>query len=153
MADILSVTERSALMSRIRGAGNGLESQLEQLVRVFVKHPYKIIQNDARVLGTPDISIPRLRIAIFVHGCFWHRCPYHSRTPKTKRAFWIAKFERNARRDRRVARELRALGWSVWTVWEHDLHAHAKPHARSIEALLLKRVTLIKRLEAEKGSL
>ncbi len=63
---------------------------------------------------------PRLRKAIFVHGCFWHRHQGCSRTttPKTRAAYWAEKFERNIERDLRKETELKALGWDVLIVWE-----------------------------------
>lgn len=65
--------------------------------------------------------VSRYRVAIFVHGCFWHRCPQHGRTPKSRLDFWVPKLDANVRRDRAAARALRAQGWAVWTIWEHDL--------------------------------
>jgi DNA mismatch endonuclease (patch repair protein) len=70
--------------------------------------------------GKPDIVLPRRRVAIFVHGCFWHRhrgCRYAYR-PKSNRGFWKRKFEANMTRDREVARALRKLGWRILIVWE-----------------------------------
>ncbi|MEQ1922226.1 MAG: hypothetical protein ABL952_06930, partial [Pyrinomonadaceae bacterium] len=70
----------------------------------------------------PDISYVGKKLAIFVHGCFWHRCPKCSyKLPKTNSAFWQAKFERNVARDTRKAEDLRNIGWTVLTVWECDL--------------------------------
>ena len=75
----------------------------------------------ARALpGTPDIVLSRLRQAIFVHGCFWHRhrnCKKAS-TPSTNRDFWSAKFAANKLRDKRKMHQLRKLGWQVLVVWE-----------------------------------
>ncbi len=70
--------------------------------------------------GRPDIVLPKFRTAIFVHGCFWHRHPGCSRatTPKTRRDFWTAKFERNKERDAENVRELGALGWRTIVIWE-----------------------------------
>ena len=71
----------------------------------------------------PDISYVGKKLAIFVHGCFWHRCPKCSYTlPKTNSAFWHAKFDRNVARDARKAEELRNIGWTVLTVelWIDD---------------------------------
>jgi DNA mismatch endonuclease (patch repair protein) len=70
----------------------------------------------------PDISYVGKKLAIFVHGCFWHRCPKCSyKLPKTNSAFWQAKFDRNVARDARKAEDLRNIGWTVLTVWECDL--------------------------------
>jgi DNA mismatch endonuclease (patch repair protein) len=70
--------------------------------------------------GSPDIVLPRHRVVVLVHGCFWHRhrsCRF-AYSPKSRRAFWEDKFRENVERDRRVKRELRKLGWRVLTVWE-----------------------------------
>lgn len=70
--------------------------------------------------GTPDLVFPRLKKAIFVHGCFWHRHPGCSRTtsPKTRAAYWEEKFRANIARDAARLTELRELGWEVLVVWE-----------------------------------
>jgi DNA mismatch endonuclease, patch repair protein len=70
--------------------------------------------------GNPDIVLPRHRLAIFVHGCFWHRhpgCP-NCTTPKTRPDFWAAKFSANTARDARAVQALRNQGWRVGIVWE-----------------------------------
>jgi len=70
--------------------------------------------------GSPDIVMAGRRVAIFVHGCFWHvhkGCRY-ARMPATRPEFWKTKLEANAARDSRVAESLRAQGWRVLTVWE-----------------------------------
>ncbi len=74
------------------------------------------------VPGRPDIVIPARRIAIFVHGCFWHRHPgcARTRTPKTRVTFWTEKFAANERRDSVVAREIVESGWRQIIVWECD---------------------------------
>lgn len=72
--------------------------------------------------GTPDIVLPRHRVAIFVNGCFWHGhdCSLFKH-PATRPEFWSAKFERNKQRDREAGDELRATGWRVATIWECSL--------------------------------
>ena len=74
----------------------------------------------ARLPGRPDFLLIDAGIALFVHGCFWHGhdCARGARVPKRNRGYWQAKVARNRARDRRVARELRDLGYSVWTLWE-----------------------------------
>ncbi len=75
--------------------------------------------------GSPDFVFPRRRVAVFVHGCFWHRCPICSlQLPKRNRAFWAEKFRTNKERDSEVSRKLENMGWSVIVVWEHELKAH-----------------------------
>jgi DNA mismatch endonuclease (patch repair protein) len=79
--------------------------------------------------GRPDIVFRSRRIAIFVHGCFWHRHPDPScklaRMPKSRSEFWEPKLTANAARDERNARALKALGWRVELLWECDLGAEA----------------------------
>ena len=70
--------------------------------------------------GTPDVVLPKYRIAVFVHGCFWHRhegCP-KATIPKTRAEFWAIKFRQNADRDRRNVDRLSEEGWSILTIWE-----------------------------------
>ncbi len=75
-----------------------------------------------RAAGRPDVAFPGRRVAIFVQGCFWHRCPYcHPSNPKTNVDFWQAKFDRNQQRDRRNAKTLVDAGWTVVVVWECSL--------------------------------
>ncbi len=82
---------------------------------------------DFRVVGMQrvDVAFTRARVAVFVDGCFWHRCPVHGTIPKTNRDWWIAKLEANERRDRATDEQLAALGWSVTRVWEHESVAAA----------------------------
>ena len=70
--------------------------------------------------GTPDIVIHRLRLAVFVHGCFWHahQCSIGVRCPKTNAAYWRAKRARNQARYRSTCSKLRAQGWTILTIWE-----------------------------------
>lgn len=70
--------------------------------------------------GTPDVALTRARIAVFVDGCFWHRCPQHGTAPKNNSAWWAAKLDGNVSRDRRKDTQLRDLGWTPLHVWEHE---------------------------------
>ena len=67
----------------------------------------------------PDIVFTRQRVAVFIDGCFWHRCPEHGNSPRANTAYWEAKLERNVARDERVDRALQAAGWTVLRLWEH----------------------------------
>jgi DNA mismatch endonuclease (patch repair protein) len=73
------------------------------------------------VFGRPDFVFRKLRVAVFVDGCFWHGCPKHGRRPKENRRFWSGKISTNQRRDRQVTRTLRQAGWRVLRIWEHAL--------------------------------
>ncbi|MDP9412311.1 MAG: very short patch repair endonuclease [Actinomycetota bacterium] len=67
-----------------------------------------------------DVAFPRQRVAVFVDGCFWHRCPEHGRKPEVNLDYWQPKFRRNVERDRAVDAALRAAGWDVVRLWEHE---------------------------------
>ncbi|ASW57625.1 very short patch repair endonuclease [Plantactinospora sp. KBS50] len=70
--------------------------------------------------GRPDIAFTRIRLAIFVDGCFWHRCLEHGVMPKNNREWWEAKLNRNVERDREKDNALSGLGWRVRHFWEHE---------------------------------
>lgn len=70
--------------------------------------------------GTPDIALMKAKIAIFVDGCFWHRCSEHAVAPKNNSEWWDAKLSRNVERDRAKDRALLDMGWCPVHVWEHE---------------------------------
>jgi DNA mismatch endonuclease, patch repair protein len=84
-----------------------------------------------------DIVFVRARVAVFIDGCFWHRCPKHGTSPSTNSDYWQVKLDRNVARDRRNNDALTASGWAVVRVWEHEAVLDA---ADRIEAILESRV-------------
>lgn len=90
-------------------------------------------QPEPDVACRADVLFRKRRVAVFVDGCFWHRCPLHATDPKRNAAYWQAKFKRVTERDRRNDLALAAAGWTVLRVWEHEDPAHA---ADLIEASL-----------------
>ncbi|WP_345799803.1 very short patch repair endonuclease [Microbacterium sp. AZCO] len=72
-----------------------------------------------------DIVFTRLRIVVFVDGCFWHSCPVHGTVPKTNVDYWVPKLERNRLRDAETSRALETDGWAVIRIWEHESVAAA----------------------------
>ena len=75
-----------------------------------------------KVPGSPDIAYPGKKIAIFVNGCFWHRCPHCRPTlPKTNAGFWRDKFDRNRVRDRRKRALLKRNNWQILVIWECEI--------------------------------
>jgi DNA mismatch endonuclease, patch repair protein len=116
---------RSALMSRIRQRGSAPELAVRAILR---REGYNFKTNGALLPGSPDIYVPGMKLAVFVHGCFWHR---HSgckacTTPKRNRAFWLDKFRENVARDQRKIGQLRRLGYRVMIVWECDVKSSSK---------------------------
>lgn len=104
---------------RATRAVSGLELRLRRALWAAGVRGYRV---QATLPGRPDLVFPSQRIAVFVHGCYWHRCPAcELREPVANAAFWRAKFTANQARDRSVAERLRADGWEVETVWEHEI--------------------------------
>jgi len=87
--------------------------------------------------GSPDIVFAGRRLALFVHGCFWHGhdCRRGTRAPKANADYWAAKIGRNRARDAETLAALDALGWGALTVWECELRDEAGLQARLADAL------------------
>lgn len=115
--DIKSPKERSYNMSRIKNANTRPEKFIKSLL--FNKGlRYRV--NYLDLPGKPDIYFPRKKVAIFVHGCYWHRhtgCKY-AYTPKSNVNFWMKKLEENKQRNEVVNSQLVAMGIRVLVVWE-----------------------------------
>lgn len=108
---------RSEVMSRVKDR----DTRPEMLLRRALHAAGLRYRLQAKELpGRPDIVFRGAKLAIFVHGCFWHRHPgcQYTRTPKSRSDFWERKFDGNVERDARQASELEAAGWTVMTLWE-----------------------------------
>ena len=110
---------KSAAMRGVRTTGTAPEIELRRRLygaglRYRVSYP---------VPGKPrrsiDIAFTRLRLAVFVDGCFWHGCPVHGAAPRTNSAFWAAKIAGNRARDRDTDAHLEGAGWFILRLWEH----------------------------------
>ncbi|OZI62125.1 very short patch repair endonuclease [Bordetella genomosp. 11] len=115
--DTLTAEHRSRVMSRIRGKDTQPEMAVRRTIHAL-GYRFRLHRRD--LPGSPDIVLPKLKKAIFVHGCFWHRharCKY-AYVPKSNVDFWSKKFDANVRRDQASAEALKALQWNVLTVWE-----------------------------------
>ena len=85
---------------------------------------------------TVDIVFPKERVAVFIDGCFWHRCPIHRTLPIANRTWWRDKLQTNTKRDKDTDQRLLAAGWKVVRIWEHEDPARA---ANKIRRALLNR--------------
>ena len=120
MTDVYSAETRSAVMRKIKGSGTAPELVVRRLIWRLGGR-YRL--NRADLPGKPDIVLAGRRLAIFVHGCFWHGhdCPRGARTPKANRDYWVQKIDRNRARDAVARAALGEAGWRVETVWECEL--------------------------------
>lgn len=106
-------------MGLIRGSGNK-DTEL-RLIAVFRAHRITGWRRGSVIIGKPDFVFPKLKLAVFVDGCFWHGCSKHGVKPKNNAVFWLKKISGNQVRDRLVTKKLRQKGWRVVRIWEHEL--------------------------------
>jgi DNA mismatch endonuclease (patch repair protein) len=118
--DVYGPEKRSAVMRRVRAKDTGPEMTVRRALTALGAR-YRLHRKD--LPGSPDIVMPGRRLAIFVHGCFWHGhdCARGARVPKANADYWIAKIDRNRARDGRNLATLAAQGWRVEVLWECEL--------------------------------
>jgi len=121
-------------MSRIRGRGNRTTELA--MAKLFRRHGIAGWRRNQNVFGKPDFLFRKVRLALFVDGCFWHGCPAHGRKPASNRVYWLKKIERNRHRDASVNKTLKKRGWIVIRFWEHDLAKPKKCVQRVIQAFI-----------------
>lgn len=113
--DRVDAATRSRIMRAIKSKDTKPETRLAEALSWA---GVEFVRNVKDLPGSPDFVFGRL--AVFVHGCYWHSCPRHYREPKTRAEAWRAHMARNRRRDERVRRQLRRLGFATMVVWEHE---------------------------------
>ncbi len=126
--DVVSPAMRSRMMSGIRGKNTRPELIVRSVAhRLGLR--FRLHRED--LPGRPDVVFPKHRVALFVHGCFWHRhdCGLAAK-PKTRPEFWETKFKRNVQRDAAAKRLLEEAGWRVVVVWECETRDQAVLRAR-----------------------
>lgn len=118
--DNLSKRQRSLCMSRIKGKDTKPELVLKRLLRAL---GFRFKTHVTTLPGKPDIVFASHRLAIFVHGCYWHshNCRRGRSTPKSNATFWKRKRGETKLRDRSNIRKLRRNGWKALVLWECQL--------------------------------
>jgi len=134
VTDVYSPEKRSAVMRRVKGKDTSPELKVRKALTALGAR-YRLHRAD--LPGKPDIVLPRRKLALFVHGCFWHGhdCARGARVPKQNRDYWVGKVDRNRARDAKSRDALTALGWRVETIWECDLKDPAALEVRLIGLL------------------
>jgi DNA mismatch endonuclease (patch repair protein) len=123
--DVFTPEQRSAVMRRVKGRDTAPELKVRRILwRLGAR--YRLHRKD--LPGKPDIVLPSRKLAIFVHGCFWHGhdCARGSRVPKANRDYWLGKVGRNRARDIETRARLEAMGWRVLVMWECSLKDEAR---------------------------
>jgi DNA mismatch endonuclease (patch repair protein) len=118
--DVYSQEKRSAVMRQVKGRNTTPELAVRKALTALGAR-YRLHRKD--LPGNPDIVLPGRRLALFVHGCFWHGhdCARGARVPKQNRDYWVGKVGRNRARDALSREALSSLGWRVETIWECEL--------------------------------
>ena len=115
--DHLSPKRRSWLMSRVKSKDSAAEMRVRQLAHSL---GLRFRLHQRKLPATPDLVFPKYHVAIFVHGCFWHRhrgCK-KATTPKSRVEYWQEKFRTNVARDQQAILELQSMGWRTVIIWE-----------------------------------
>ncbi|WP_395673269.1 very short patch repair endonuclease [Phenylobacterium sp.] len=122
-------------MRRVKGRDTGPELTVRRALTALGAR-YRLHRKD--LPGTPDVVLPARRLALFVHGCFWHGhdCARGARAPKQNAEYWQAKIGRNRTRDAASSAALQAAGWRVETIWECEMK-----EAGALDARLRKLLT------------
>lgn len=118
--DNLTKDQRTHTMRRIRSTDTKFERVIFCALR---KRGVYFRRNYSRVVGKPDIAVPSLQRAVFLHSDFWHGWQLSRWEADLPNDYWKEKLRRNRLRDRVVLRRLRRLGWDVLVVWEHQIAA------------------------------
>lgn len=137
--DKLAPERRSENMRRIRGKDTAPELAIRKLCWELGFTGYRIHRKD--LPGKPDLAWIGRRLAVFVHGCFWHGhdCAEGIRKPKSNRDYWIPKIERNQQRDAENIAALRADGWNVLVIWECEINEQGRLLKRLQKFLLARK--------------
>ncbi len=120
MSDPFTPEERSAVMRRVPAKGSSAEMKVRKALTALGVR-YRLHRKN--LPGSPDIVMPGRKLALFVHGCFWHGhdCRRGARPPKANADYWAGKIGRNRVRDTRVQAELLASDWRPEVLWECEL--------------------------------
>lgn len=132
--DIVDKARRSTMMAGIRSKDTQPELRVRQIAH-SLGFRYRLHRRD--LPGSPDLVFPRLKKAILVHGCYWHRHPNcrYAYSPKSNTEFWEDKFRRNQERDRQAVSNLRSGGWDVLVIWECETRDARKLQGQIAEHL------------------
>jgi DNA mismatch endonuclease (patch repair protein) len=144
MTDVYDKITRSYNMSQIKGK----DTKPEIMVRKYIfANGFRFRLHDKRLPGKPDIVLPKLKVVVFIHGCFWHghsNCRYFI-LPKTRTKWWLKKIERNKQLDNENLLKLKKAGWKIFTIYECKL----KPNLRTktLENLVKRLKTISQQIE------
>ena len=118
MPDKFDKQTRSAIMSKIKGKNTSLEVNFRKLLWKDGLRGYRL---HCKLPGKPDVVFTKKKVAVFIDGCFWHKCPKCYKEPKSRKKYWLPKITNNAMRDRKNIQMLKKEGFRVIRLWEHEI--------------------------------
>lgn len=125
----------SKIMSANKGKDTKPEITLRKALWSASLRGYRL--HSKGLAGRPDISYAQKKLAVFVNGCFWHRCPHcNPHEPKSNKEFWQRKFQANLKRDSRKIRLLISANWKTITIWECQIKNDIKSCVRQVKKLM-----------------
>jgi DNA mismatch endonuclease, patch repair protein len=129
--DTVDPRKRSEIMASVRQRDTTPELRVRSVLH---RAGYRFRLHRRDLPGSPDVVLPKHRLVVFVHGCFWHRHPACKKatTPKANAEFWAAKFRKNVERDAEAVAALEVLGWRVLTIWECETRGSDEDVAGSV---------------------
>jgi len=117
MVDTLTEEQRSHCMSRIRSKWTKQEKTIHNYLKSRkIKH-----KMHPKIKGNPDILFIKTKTVVFLHGCFWHKCPKCYIKPKSNKAYWLPKIDKNVLRDKENEKLLKSQNYHVIKIWEHEI--------------------------------
>lgn len=129
MPDVLTKKQRSYNMARIKSKNTGPELILRKLLSQNKVLGYR---SHYKIFGRPDLAFPKKRLAVFIDGCFWHKCPLCFVKPTSRTEFWKEKIRKNIKRDKEVNKFLKKNGWKFLRIWEHELRKNPEKVCQKI---------------------
>ena len=117
--DTFSKAERSRIMASVKSRNN--KSTELKFISLLKEKSITGWRRNYPLTGKPDFVFPRLKIAVFIDGCFWHGCPSHCRMPSSNVNYWNNKIEKNKIRDKKITKALKMKDWQVIRIWEHEI--------------------------------
>lgn len=116
--DTFTKKKRSEIMSKIRSKDTKIEKTVFKELR---KRKIYFQKYYSKVVGRPDIALPKKKKAVFIDGDFWHGYKFFKTKSMLPKKYWQAKIETNIMRDRKNRAKLKKEGWKVMRVWEHEI--------------------------------
>jgi len=126
MTDTFSKKQRSEIMRAVKSKGN-LSTEIA-LIRLFMKHGLKGWRRNIKLPGNPDFVFPKIYVAVFADGCFWHGCKCKT-IPAANRKYWLKKITGNIERDKKITLELKKRGYTVFRIQECKIAKGRLPSA------------------------